>query len=169
MDLEESLKIPEPVVKEFLDLNDFEKPTLEVGNYYLMWNDRSPGIKRDEIPELKGFIKDAIPFLGTSYNLLGSLERSQVKDKDKTAFQKKLSPYIHLSHRNRDRAVAYELYMKWDGSTFINRVKDIGITTSSDATRENVTRVNVDIKSVLYLRWILGELLFARNGVVRKS
>jgi hypothetical protein len=59
--------------------------------------------------------------------------------------------------------------MKWDGSTFINRVEGIGITTSGDATRENVTRVNVDIKSVLYLRWILGELLFARNGVVRKS
>jgi hypothetical protein len=163
------LKIPEPVVKELLDLNDFEKPALEVSNYYLMWNDRSPGIKCDEIPELKGFIKDAIPFLGTGYNLLGILERSQVKDKDKTAFQRKLSPYIRLSHRNRGRAVAYELYMKSDGSTFINRVKGIGITTSDDATRENVTRVNIDIKSVLYLRWILGELLFARNGVVRRS
>jgi hypothetical protein len=101
MDLEESLKIPEPVVKEFLDLNDFEKPTLEVGNYYLMWNDRSPGIKHDEIPELKGFIKDAIPFLGTSYNLLGSLERSQVKDKDRTAFQKKLSPYTPFTSKQR--------------------------------------------------------------------
>jgi hypothetical protein len=54
---------------------------IEVGNYYLKWNEETYGIQQNEISELKGFLKDAVPFFKASYEILNNLQKSNYKDK----------------------------------------------------------------------------------------
>ena len=89
--------IPETIVKEHIIPKDFEKPKIEIGNYYLKWDDKSYGIHQKEISELKGFIKDAVSLFDTYYELLNRLERPDYKHKEKRPLHKKLSPYLYLS------------------------------------------------------------------------
>jgi hypothetical protein len=78
------LDISEPILKEYLIPKDYEKPRIEIGNYFLKWDDnnnKSYGIHPREIAELKGFLTKAISFLDTSYELLSKLERPKHKGK----------------------------------------------------------------------------------------
>jgi hypothetical protein len=77
------LDISESILKEHFIPKDYEKPRIEIGNYFLKWDDdnKSYGIHPREIPELKGFLKKAIAFLDTSYELLNKLEKPKSKDK----------------------------------------------------------------------------------------
>ena len=75
-------------------------------------------------------------------------------------------------HRNKDNVVSYELHMTTDGSTFLDRIEkiraidtniennDIDLSTSDTSTGRSQ---NVK-KSMIYLKWNLGELLFNRQG-----
>ena len=160
--------IPETIVKEHIIPKDFEKPKIEIGNYYLKWDDKSYGIHQKEISELKGFIKDAVSFFDTYYELLNRFERPNVKHKEKRPHHKKLSPYLYLSHRSKNHIISYELYMKPDGATFIDRVEDIEMVNEGDNDGQpNKGHIQGQrIKSVpSYLKWNLGELLFDRQGV----
>lgn len=141
--------------------HDYEKPRIEIGNYYLKWDDKSSGISQKEISDLKGFLKDTIPHFDVIYDLINSLETSRGKDKRRA--HKELSPHIHLSQSNKDRVVRYELYMGSDGSTFIDRTERFEIINKDESGY--VQRPYV--KSELFLKWSLGELLFNRQGVVR--
>jgi hypothetical protein len=95
------LDISESILKEYLIPKDYEKPRIEIGNYFLKWDDdnKSYGIHPREIAQLKGFLKKAIAFLDTSYELLNKLEKP--KYKDNYALHTVLSPLILLSYRNK--------------------------------------------------------------------
>jgi hypothetical protein len=161
------LDISKSILKEDLIPKDYEKPIIEIRNYFLKWDDdnKSYGIHPREIPELKGFLKKAIAFLDTSYELLNKLER--LKYKDKYPLHTGLSPKILLSHRNKDCRVSYELCMGSDGSTFIDIVERIEIPNNNNnhilANKGKLPQLH-DVKPTLYLKWSLGELLFNRQA-----
>jgi hypothetical protein len=160
------LDISESILKEHFIPKDYEKPRIEIGNYFLKWDDdnKSHGIHPREIPELKGFLKKAIAFLDTSYELLNKLEKPKYKDKH--PLHTGLSPIILLSYKNKDHRVSYELYMGSDGSTFIDRVEAIETSNNNNniLTYKGKLRQGHDVKPVLYLKWSLGELLFNRQA-----
>jgi hypothetical protein len=161
------LDISEPILKEYLIPKDYEKPKIEIGNYFLKWDDdnKSYGIHLREIAELKRFLKKAIAFLDTSYELLNKLERP--KYKDKYPLHTGLSPLILLLYTNKDHRVSYELYMRSDGSTIIDRVEAIEISNNNSnnipANKGKLLQRH-DFKPRLYLKWSLGELLFNRQA-----
>jgi hypothetical protein len=159
------LDISESILKEYLIPKDYEKPRIEVGNYFLKWHDdnKSYGIHPKEIAELKGFLKKAIACLNTSYELLSKLEKP--KYKDKYPLHTGLSPLILISYRNKDRRVSYELYMGSDGSTFVDRVEGIEVSNNNNilANKGKLLQQH-DVKPRLYLKWSLGELLFNRQA-----
>lgn len=158
--------IPETIAKEYLIPKEFIKPMIEIGNYYLKWEDASYGVQLKEVPEIKEFIKNAIPIFDSSYKLLNSLERSEYKHKEKHRFRKLLSPQIHLSQRNKNHIIGYELYMKFDGSTFIYRVEKIETIKIDNNNPINEVRPEKDqTKSTVFIKWKLGELLFNRQDI----
>ena len=158
--------IPETIAKEYLIPKEFIKPMIEIGNYYLKWEDASYGVQLKEVPEIKEFIKNAIPIFDSSYKLLNSLERSEYKHKEKHRFRKLLSPQIHLSQRNKNYIIGYELYMKFDGSTFIYRVEKIETIKIDNNNPINEVRPEKDqTKSTVFIKWKLGELLFNRQDI----
>ena len=78
------MDISESILKEHFIPKDYEKPRIEIGNYFLKWEDEnnSYGIHSSrEIPELKGFLKKVIAFLDTSYELLNKFFKPKSKDK----------------------------------------------------------------------------------------
>ena len=101
------MDISEAILKEHLIPKDYDKPRIEIGNYFLKWHDdnKSYGIHPKEIAELKVFLTKAIAFFDTSYELLNNLEKP--KHKGKYLLHTGLSPHIHLSYRNKDRIVSY--------------------------------------------------------------
>ena len=140
---------------------------IEIGNYYLKWDDASYGVQLKEVPEIKEFIKNAIPIFDLSYELLNSIERSEHKHKEKHRFRKLLSPQIHLSQKNKNHIIGYELYMKFDGSTFIYRVEEIE-TIKINNLISKVHPKKDHTKSTVFIKWKLGELLFNRQGIRTK-
>jgi hypothetical protein len=165
------LDIPESVLKGHLIPKDYDRPRIEIGNYYLKWNDESCGIPQKEVHELKRFITNAIPIFDTSYELLNNFEKPRYKDKYR--LYKELSPNIRISNTNR-HVVKYEVHMHPDGSTFIDRIEGIEPTTivATEITKNDTDpivaeKVNTQqkhrVKPLLYLKWTLGELLFNRQ------
>ena len=63
------MKIREDIVAQYIISNGYVKPRLEIGNYYLEWSDKSYGIYQKEISELKGFLKNVIPYFDAIYQL----------------------------------------------------------------------------------------------------
>jgi len=155
------LEITQATLEQYIMPHHYEKPRIEIGNYYLKWDDKSSGISKKEISELKGFLKDTIPHFDVIYELINSLGTSRGKDKRRA--HKELSLHICLSHSNKDRIVRYELYMGSDGSTFIDRTERFEIINKDESGYAQTPYV----KSELFLKWSLGELLFNRQGVVR--
>jgi hypothetical protein len=165
------MDILESTIKESLIAKHYHKPRIEVGNYYLKWNeDTTHGIQQNEISELKRFLKNAIPFFDTSYEVLNNLEKSNYKNKYNK--YKELFPCLCLSHRNRDHIVSYELHMIMDGSTFIDRIEKIKVIDNNIdndynkylTSEYNAKRPQYVKRTTIYLKWKLGELLFNRQG-----
>jgi hypothetical protein len=158
------LKFTQEIVSQYILANGYEKPKIEIGNYYLKWNEKCYGIYPKEIVELKEFVTNLIPYFEVIYKLINSLERPRSKER---FFQnKKLSPDIHFSHRNKEHLVSYDLHMMSDGATFIDRTEKIEIITqdySTFSTGVNVAKGNFD-KLELFLKSKLGQLLFNRQG-----
>jgi hypothetical protein len=158
------LKFTQEIVSQYILANGYEKPKIEIGNYYLKWNEKCYGIYPKEIVELKEFVTNLIPYFEVIYKLINSLERPRSKER---FFQnKKLSPDIHFSHRNKEHLVSYDLHMMSDGATFIDRTEKIEIITqdySNFSTGVNVAKGNFD-KLELFLKSKLGQLLFNRQG-----
>jgi hypothetical protein len=158
------LKFTQEIVSQYILANGYEKPKIEIGNYYLKWNEKCYGIYPKEIVELKEFVTYLIPYFEVIYKLIHSLERPRSKER---FFQnKKLSPDIHFSHRNKEHLVSYDLHMMSDGATFIDRTEKIEIITqdySTFSTGVNVAKGNFD-KLELFLKSKLGQLLFNRQG-----
>ncbi|HEY6657497.1 MAG TPA: hypothetical protein VIZ62_03120 [Nitrososphaeraceae archaeon] len=158
------MKFTQEIVSQYILANGYEKPKIEIGNYYLKWNEKCYGIYPKEIVELKEFVTNLIPYFEVIYKLINSLERPRSKER---YFQnKKLSPDIHFSHRNKEHLVSYDLHMMSDGATFIDRTEKIEIITqdySTFSTGVNVAKGNFD-KLELFLKSKLGQLLFNRQG-----
>jgi hypothetical protein len=158
------LKLTQEIVSQYIVANGYEKPKIEIGNYFLKWNEKCYGIYPQEIVELKEFVTNLIPYFEVIYKLINSLERPRSKER---FFQnKKLSPDIHFSHRNKEHVISYDLHMMSDGATFIDRTEKIEIITkdySTFSTRVNVPKGNFD-KLELFLKSKLGQLLFNRQG-----
>ena len=160
------MKFTEEIVSQYIKANEYEKPKLEIGSYYLKWDQKCYGIHHKEIFELKGFLTNVIPYFDVTYQLINSLERP--RNKERFVISKRLSPDIHFSHRNKERSVSYDLYMKSDGATFIDRTEKIEIINqdySKFSTQFNVSKANFG-KPELFLKSKLGQLLFNRQGRV---
>jgi hypothetical protein len=158
------LKFTQEIVSQYILANGYEKPKIQIGNYYLKWNEKCYGIYPKEIVELKEFVTNLIPYFEVIYKLINSLERP--RSKERFFLNKKLSPDIHFSHRNKDHLVSYDLHMMSDGATFIDRTEKIEIITkdySTFSTGVNVAKGNFD-KLELFLKSKLGQLLFNRQG-----
>jgi hypothetical protein len=158
------LKFTQEIVSQYILANGYEKPQIEIGNYYLKWNEKCYGIYPKEIVELKEFVTNLIPYFEVIYKLINSLERP--RSKERFFLNKKLSPDIHFSHRNKEHLVSYDLHMMSDGATFIDRTEKIEIITkdySTFSTGVNVTKGNFD-KLEVFLKSKLGQLLFNRQG-----
>jgi hypothetical protein len=165
------LDITQSTLEEYLVPKDYYKPKIEIKNYFLKWNTESYGIPQKEIYKLKRFLTNAIPFFGTSYELLNSFEKA--KYKDKYHLKKELYPVIKVSyankHVNHNNTVMYEIHMNPDGSTFIDRIEGIQpirLATEIDnqAVAKKVDLQRYKVKPIFYLKWTLGELLFNRQG-----
>jgi hypothetical protein len=157
------LKFTQEIVSQYILANGYEKPKIEIGNYYLKWNEKCYGIYPKEIVELKEFVTNLIPYFEVIYKLINSLERP--RSKERFFLNKKLSPDIHFSHRNKEHLVSYDLHMMSDGATFIDRTEKIEIITkdySTFSTGVNVAKGNFD-KLELFLKSKLGQLLFNRQ------
>ena len=158
------MKITEDIVGQYITSNGYVKPRIEIGNYYLEWNDKSYGIYQKEMSDLKGFLKNVIPYFDAIYQLLHSLERP--RGKKKYGLDKQLFPDIHVSHNNQGHLIRYDLYMISDGSTFINRTEKLEVVNEGE---ESSTKVNVrprnHVDSGLSIEWKLGQLLFNRQGI----
>jgi hypothetical protein len=159
------LNIPESILKDHLIPKDYYKPKIEIRNYYLKWNDESYGIPQKEMPELKRFVTNAIPFFDMSYEVLNNLQKPKYKDKYR--FYKELSPRICISHTNKhSHIVRYELHMLSDGSTFIERIEGVEVETKTKNDNDNIVNLHRrHFKPIFYLKWTLGELLFNRQKV----
>jgi hypothetical protein len=158
------LKFTQEIVSQYILANGYEKPKIQIGNYYLKWNEKCYGIYPKEIVELKEFVTNLIPYFEVIYKLINSLERP--RSKERFFLNKKLSPDIHFSHRNKEHLVSYDLHMMSDGATFIDRTEKIEIITkdySTFSTGVNVAKGNFD-KLELFLKSKLGQLLFNRQG-----
>lgn len=158
------MKFTQEIISQYILANGYEKPKIEIGNYYLKWNEKCYGIYPKEIVELKEFVTNLIPYFEVIYKLINSLERP--RSKEKFFLNKRLSPDIHFSHRNKEHLVSYDLHMMSDGATFIDRTEKIEIITkdySTFSTRVNVAKGNFD-KLELFLKSKLGQLLFNRQG-----
>ena len=57
------LKITEYVIFQYIMSGEYYRPKIEVGNYYLQWNEKSYGIPQKERAELKEFLNMAIQYL----------------------------------------------------------------------------------------------------------
>jgi hypothetical protein len=158
------LRVSQEIISRYIIDNSYEKPKIEINNYYLQWNEKCVGISPKEIVELKGFITNVIPYFDAVYKLINSLERP--KSKKKIVFNNKLSPDIHFSHRNKAHLVSYDLYMMSDGATFIDRIEKIEIITKDDAVLSTEVKRATDNfrKLELYLKSKLGQLLFIRQS-----
>ena len=158
------MKFTQEIVSQYILANGYEKPKIEIGNYYLKWNEKCYGIYPKEIVELKEFVTNLIPYFEVIYKLINSLERP--RSKERFFLNKKLSPDIHFSHRNKEHLVSYDLHMMSDGATFIDRTEKIEIITkdySTFSTGVNVAKGNFD-KLEIFLKSKLGQLLFNRQG-----
>ena len=159
------MKFTQDIILQYIIANGYEKPKIEISNYYLKWNEKCYGIYPKEIVELKEFVKNVIPYFDAIYKLINSLERP--RSKPRFFRNKELSPDIHFSHHNKaHHLVSYDLYMMSDGETFIDRTEKIEIITkdySTFSTRVNVPKGNFD-KLELFLKSKLGQLLFNRQG-----
>lgn len=158
------MKFTQEIVSQYILANGYEKPKIQIGNYYLKWNEKCYGIYPKEIVELKEFVTNLIPYFEVIYKLINSLEKP--RSKERFFLNKKLSPDIHFSHRNKEHLVSYDLHMMSDGATFIDRTEKIEIITkdySSFSTGVNVAKGNFD-KLELFLKSKLGQLLFNRQG-----
>jgi hypothetical protein len=159
-------------IKESLTAKRYHKPRIEVGNYYLKWNEeKTYGIQQNELSEVKGFLKNAIPFFDASYEVLKNLEKANYKNKYHR--YKELFPNLCLSHRNKDHIVSYELQMTTDGSTFINRMEKIEVINNNIDNDDNNKLLTSEYNAkrsqyvkitIIHLKWNLGELLFNRQG-----
>lgn len=159
------MKITKDIVAQYIICNGYEKPRIEIGNYYLEWNDKSYGIYQKEISELKGFLKNVIPYFDAIYQLLHSLERP--RGKEKYRLDKQLSPDIHVSHTNQVRLIRYHLYMISDGSTFIDRTEKLEVVNEGEKSSKKVNvRPRNHVNSGLSIEWKLGQLLFNRQGII---
>jgi hypothetical protein len=160
------LKITEDIVGQYITSNGYVKPRIEIGNYYLEWNDKSYGIYQNEISELKGFLKKVIPYFDVIYQLLYNLERP--RGKEKYGLDKRLFPDIHVSHSNQGRLIRYRLYMKSDGSTFIDRTEKLEVVNEGEESSKKVNVRPMDhVDSGLSIEWKLGQLLFNRQGITK--
>lgn len=153
--------IPEYVLKEYLLPENYGKPKIEIGNYYLSWNDKSPGIPQKEVSELKTFLRNAITYFGIMFEVLNSVWKT--KNFQKQQVPREFNPFVSILHHNKMRKISYDLYMAPDGSTFIDRLERIGISKVSGLTKDNGITENQARKSILHLKWTLGELLFNRQ------
>ena len=158
------MKFTEELLFRYIKANEYEKPKLEIGSYYLQWDEKSYGIHHKELFELKGFLTNVIPYFDITYQLINSLERP--RSKERFVMNKGLSPDIHFSHRNKEGLVSYDLYMKSDGSTLLDRTEKIQIIkqySNKFSVTSNVSITNFG-KPELFLKSKLGQLLFNRQG-----
>jgi hypothetical protein len=159
------LKITEDIVDQYIISNEYVKPRIEIDHYYLEWNDKSYGIYKKEMSELKGFLKNIIPYFDAIYQMLHSLDRP--KGKKKYGLDKQLFPDIHVSHNNQGHSIRYDLYMISDGSTFINRTEKLEVVNEGGEPSKKVNdRPKNHVDSGLSLGWKLGQLLFNRQSII---
>lgn len=98
------LDIPEHIVREYLTPKNYEKPKIEIGNYYLNWNHDSYGMQQKEVTELKLFLKNAITYFEIIFAVLNDLQKS--RDLQKRRLSREFNPLVRILHNNKDHIVS---------------------------------------------------------------
>lgn len=134
------------------------KPEIRLHNYALKWDESSCGIPQKEVPELKAFLKEILPYIsGAFFKAAGQISKAieeEVSDvKQVRKIHDSFSPQLHISYRKADHE--YILQMQEDGATIIRRNETA--TTSSRENREKSGK-----RPTLYVNFLLGELVFIR-------
>ena len=155
------MKITKDVITQYILSGEYDKPKIQVGNYYLQWNEKSYGITHKERIELKEFLSMTIPYFDEIYRLLNGLEKPRGKEKYRLG--KKLIPIMHIPYIHKDNLVNYDLSMKSDGSTFIDRLERIEIIKEHESIKKHYHSKYFDHD--LFVKWNLGELLFNRQRI----
>lgn len=151
------MHIAELLLQEFLAQRVFVKPEISIGNYSLRWDESSYGIPQTEVPELKAFLRDILPYIsGAFFKAAGQISTTideEVGDVRKAQkIQGSFSPELLLSRRRAD--CTYILQMHQDGTTIIKRNETV-------TTAEAAGRKQMKIQA-FQLDFLLGELVFIR-------
>ena len=152
------MRIPESLLQEYVAERNFVKPEIIMGNYTLKWDEFAFGIPPREVPELKAFLRDILPYIsGAFFKAANELSNTIVKKvgdiKKARKIHDSLSPQLHLSFCKRD--YAYALQMRQDGTTIIKRNETV---TATEADGRKQTKGG----KTFQLDFILGELIFIR-------
>ncbi len=141
------------------------KPDISFGNYFLKWDEKSPGLYSNEIFKLKNFIKNMIPFLEPMMRIIDNSTpkkdplRKVVCDKGQFAIADKYNSRI-----------TFILNMDINGSTSLFREERVLINNELFKKLQDYcdfkdlvlfTKLK-DINNIISVKWKIGDLLFNR-------
>ena len=149
------------------------KPTIVIGNYFLMWHEKSLGLYSNEVIKFKNFIKNMIPYLETMMKIIdGSSSTLSAKNDPvkKVIFDK---GRFTLTDKYNNQ-IFFILNIDNNGSTTLFREERLLI---NDKIYEKI-KIQYGSKDIMILlnklkefdnmvsiKWKLGDFLFDRTCV----
>lgn len=147
------------------------KPTIVIGNYFLMWHEKSLGLYSNEVIKFKNFIKNMIPYLETMMKIIdGSSSLSAKNDPVKKVIFDKGRFTLTDKYNNQ---IFFILNIDNNGSTTLFREERLLI---NDKIYEKI-KIQYGSKDIMILlnklkefdnmvsiKWKLGDLLFDRSA-----
>lgn len=151
------MDIAESFLQDYLAQQIFVKPDIVLGHYSLKWDESSHGIPQKEVPELKAFLRDILPYVSgaffTAAKELSTIIEKEVGDIKKARMvQDSFSPELLLSRRKADHA--YTMQMRKDGTSIIKRIESVNVAEGPSGKQKK--------NNTLQLDFVVGELVFIR-------
>lgn len=141
------------------------KPDISFGNYFLKWDEKSPGLYPNEILKFKTFVKHMIPYLEPMMKII------DISGPKKDPFRKVINEkgQFSMSYKHNGRIV-FILNVDANGSTILFREEQVLISDellgklqvhydSKDLVLFNKLK---DIDDAVSVKWKIGILLFNR-------
>ena len=155
------MQISDSLAREILDLTkENSKPRIEVGNYLLIWDGSSMGIPPQDENNLRGFVKDLVPhisstFYSASIEFHKSLKQHAKNPNELRYLQDAFHPQVILS--KSIKSATYSALIDFNGRTLITRTEEMVMPQSLKSTK-NFKVGSMAIESEL------GELVYNRQG-----